>query len=79
MSNVRGDKNGKTTRHWAVCKEAVYKKPSRHNEHFPSRYIHFTVHLPFHGLAKAMAREDNKMEEKTKTVMQIAWSLLLSF
>ena len=36
-------------------------------------YILLTAYLPFHGRAKAMAREDNKMEEKTKTVMQIAW------
>ena len=44
-----------------------------------SSQINFTVNLPFHGLAKAMAREDNKMEEKTKTVMQIAWTLSLIY
>ena len=38
------------------------------------RLEHVEIHLlPFHGRAKAIAKDEKKMELKTKAVIQIAW------
>ena len=39
---------------------------------FAQRGIVFDVYAPFQGRAKAMAREERRMEENTKTVIQMA-------